>query len=160
MNKSYFLELAQYNIWANQKMTDWLSQISEEQWSQKLIGSFENIKSTAIHTAGSEKIWFERLNYQSNPFLTLTFNGNKDDLIEIWRNASENLKNYVCNTSEEDLMEGFPYKSLKGEDFSRVKYQAIAHVFNHSTYHRGQLVNYLRQVGFTEVDTTDLIYFY
>lgn len=160
MNKSYFLELAQYNIWANQKMTDWLSQISEEQWSQKLIGSFDSIESTAIHTAGSEKIWFERLNYQANPFLTLTFKGSKNDLIEIWRNASENLKNYVCNTSEEDLMESFPYKSLKNKDFSRVKYQAVAHVFNHSTYHRGQLVNYLRQVGFTEVDTTDLIYFY
>lgn len=160
MNKSYFLELAQYNIWANQKMTDWLSQISEEQWSQKLIGSFDSIESTAIHTAGSEKIWFERLINQENPFLTLTFKSNKDDLIEIWRNASENLKNYISEISEEELKEPFAYKSLKGEDFSRVKYQSIAHVFNHSTYHRGQLVNYLRQVGFTEVDTTDLIYFY
>lgn len=160
MNKNYFLELAQYNIWANQKMTDWLSQISEEQWSQKLIGSFESIASTAIHTAGSEKLWHERLNYRANPFLTLTFKGDKNELIEIWKNASENLKNYISKTSEQDLMETFAYKSLKGEDFSRVKYQAIAHVFNHSTYHRGQLVNYLRQVGFTDVDTTDLIYFY
>ena len=42
MNKPYFLELAQYNIWANQKMTNWLSQISKEQWSQKLIGSFDS----------------------------------------------------------------------------------------------------------------------
>lgn len=160
MNKSYFLELAQYNIWANQKMTHWLSQISEEQWSQKLIGSFDSLEATAIHTAGSEKIWFERLNNQANSFLTLTFEGNKNDLIEIWKNASENLKNYIAEVSEENLMETFAYKSLKREDFSRVKYQAIAHVFNHSTYHRGQLVNYLRQVGFTDVDTTDLIYFY
>ena len=160
MNKSYFIELARYNIWANQKMTDWLTQISREQWSQELIGSFNSIEATAIHIAGSEKIWFERLNNQAQPFLTLTFKGNKSDFIEIWRNTSENLKNYVSEMSEGDLMKSFAYKSLEGKDFSRVKYQAIAHVFNHSTYHRGQLVNYLRQVGFSEVDTTDLIYFY
>lgn len=160
MNKSYFLELAQYNIWANQKMTDWLSQISEEQWSQKLIGSFDSIEATAIHTAGAEKIWFERLINHAQPFLTLTFKGSKNNLVEIWKNASENLKNYISEISEEDLKETFAYKSLKGEDFSRAKYQAIAHVFNHSTYHRGQLVNYLRQVGFTKVDITDMIYFY
>ena len=160
MNKNYFLELAQYNIWANQKMIHWLSQINEEQWSQKLVGSFESIEVTAIHTAGSEKLWFERFNNQKQPFLNLTFKGDKNDLIDIWKNASENLKNYVFKISEEDLMESFAYKSLKGEGFSRVKYQAIAHVFNHSTYHRGQLVNYLRQVGFTDVNTSDLIYFY
>jgi uncharacterized damage-inducible protein DinB len=160
MNKNYFLELAQYNIWANQKMTDWLSQISEEQWSQKLVGSFESIEATAIHTAGAEKIWFERMNDQAQPFLNLTFKGNKNDLIEIWKNASENLKNYVSEISEGDLQETFAYKNLKGGGFSRMRYQAIAHVFNHSTYHRGQLVNYLRQVGFTGVGTTDLIYFY
>ena len=160
MNKSYFLELAQYNIWANQKMTHWLSQISEEQWSQKLVGSFESIEATAIHTAGAEKVWWERLNNQTQPFLNLTFKGDKNDLVEIWKNASENLKNYVSEISEEGLQETFAYKNLKGEAFSRVRYQAIAHVFNHSTYHRGQLVNYLRQVGFTDVNTTDLIYFY
>jgi uncharacterized damage-inducible protein DinB len=160
MNKNYFLELAQYNIWANQKMTDWLSQISDEQWSQKLVGSFDSIEATAIHIAVSEKIWFERLNNQAKPTLMFTFKGDKNDLIEIWRNASENLKNYVSEISEWDLKETFAYKSLEGEDFSKVKYQAIAHVFNHSTFHRGQLVNYLRQVGFSEVDTTDLIYFY
>ena len=160
MNKNYFLELAQYNVWANQKMTDWLSQLSEDQWSQKLIGSFESIEATAIHTAGAEKIWFERLNYQTTPFLTRTSKGDKNALVDIWKNASENLKNYVAETTEENLMKTFAYKSLKGEDFSRVKYQAIAHVFNHSTYHRGQLVNYLRQVGFIDIETTDLIYFY
>jgi uncharacterized damage-inducible protein DinB len=160
MNKKYLLELAQYNIWANQKMIDWLSQISEEQWSQKLVGSFDSIEATAIHVVGAEKVWFERLNNQAQPFLTQTFKGNKNDLIEIWESASEKLKNYVSEIAEEDLMEIFFYKNLKGDDFSRVKYQAITHVFNHSTYHRGQLVNYLRQVGFTDLGTTDLIYFY
>ncbi|WP_223233283.1 DinB family protein [Chitinophaga sp. CF418] len=31
---------------------------------------------------------------------------------------------------------------------------------NHSTYHRGQLVNMLRQVGFTQLSSTDLATYY
>jgi uncharacterized damage-inducible protein DinB len=33
------------------------------------------------------------------------------------------------------------------------------HVFNHGTYHRGQLVTMLRQVGVTEIPQTDYIAF-
>ena len=34
-------------------------------------------------------------------------------------------------------------------------YQMLVHVFNHSTYHRGQLINMLRQLGIEKVPTTD-----
>jgi uncharacterized damage-inducible protein DinB len=36
----------------------------------------------------------------------------------------------------------------------------FAHVVNHATYHRGQLVTMLRQVGFTDVSATDFLGFY
>ncbi|WP_373548868.1 DinB family protein [Haliscomenobacter sp.] len=31
---------------------------------------------------------------------------------------------------------------------------------NHSTYHRGQVVNYLRQLGVTDLESTDMFNFY
>jgi len=39
-------------------------------------------------------------------------------------------------------------------------YEILSHVFNHSTYHRGQLVTLFRQVGFTDVTSTDLLLYY
>ena len=38
--------------------------------------------------------------------------------------------------------------------------QVFAHVVNHGTYHRGQLVTMLRQVGFSNVGSTDLLGIY
>jgi len=35
--------------------------------------------------------------------------------------------------------------------------QMILHVFNHGTYHRGQLVNMLRQLGIEKIPQTDFI---
>jgi uncharacterized damage-inducible protein DinB len=35
-------------------------------------------------------------------------------------------------------------------------YQIFGHVFNHSTYHRGQIVTMLRQAGFIGVHSIDM----
>ena len=41
----------------------------------------------------------------------------------------------------------FQYYNSKKEHFKSPVYQMLMHVFNHGTYHRGQLVNMLRQLG-------------
>lgn len=160
MTKQYFINLAKYNNWANEITCQWLSQISDIQWNTNLVGSMESIAATVLHIASAEKIWFERLNNIQNPFFATAFNGSKSELITIWQATSNNLNNYILGISENELEESFNYQNLKGEKFTSKKMEAIAHVFNHSTYHRGQIVNYLRQVGFTDVSSTDLIQFY
>lgn len=160
MNKEYFENLAKYNIWANSKVFSWLNQISDSQWNTKLVGSMESIAATCIHTAGAEKIWLDRLDGLNTPFLTTTFNGGKAELIEIWNIASVNLNTYISNLPENEFETEFDYKNMAGQKFTSKRFEAFAHVFNHSTYHRGQIVNYLRQVGFTDVGSTDLIAFF
>ncbi|MFN8344551.1 MAG: DinB family protein [Spirosomataceae bacterium] len=160
MNKDYLLELAQYNVWANELMKSWLNELNETQWTQSLVGSFDSIAATVLHLAGAEKVWYERLNHKAEEFLSVSFNGTKDDLLAIWTQATDHLQTYVSTVPESELETYFPYKNLKGEDLTLKRHQAIVHVFNHSTYHRGQLVNYLRQVGFTQVSSTDMSTFY
>ncbi len=160
MNTSYLQTLANYNIWANNLIISWLLQISEEDWNKDLGGSMPSIASTATHIAGAEKIWFERMQNEIQPFLTTYFKGNKEACIAIWQSASANLSEYVSSIADENLEEIFEYKNLAGDTFKSKKMEALAHVFNHSTYHRGQVVNYLRQIGFTKVSSTDLINYY
>ncbi len=66
MTKSYFIELADYNIWANDIVHSWFDKISDEQWEQPMVSSFKSIAETSVHTAGAEKIWLERLNQVEN----------------------------------------------------------------------------------------------
>lgn len=160
MTKKYFLELAQYNIWANNQICEWLSQITEEQWNETLVGSFTSLESTVLHLAAAEKIWHERLEKNAGVWLPSVFKGNREEVIAIWKEYSAKLLQFVTDLPEAELLEKFAFKNNKGEGFFMEYYRALAHVFNHSTYHRGQIVNYLRQVGFTGVGSTDLMYFY
>jgi uncharacterized damage-inducible protein DinB len=160
MNKTYLLELADYNIWANDKLTNWLTQINSEQFEQPLVGSFKNIYETTLHIVAAEQIWHERLQNNVSEWLGLTFEGDKDLMLEIWKRTANDLKQYIVDSSEEELMEKFAFTNREGTAFFMERYKALAHVFNHSTFHRGQLVTLLRQVGFTGVGTTDLINYY
>ena len=157
MLKKYFIELSEFNIWANNRVCDWLDKISEQQWNQPVVSSFNSIYKTILHTVASEKIWEERLKGKSNlEMLTATFNGSKEELLQLWKEISLKFKKMIEEMPETLFEQNLLYKNTKGVEYNLPYYQLIAHVVNHSTYHRGQVVTMLRQVGFTDVDSTDI----
>jgi uncharacterized damage-inducible protein DinB len=161
MTKAYFTEIARYNIWANNKIIYWIQQLSEAQWKTELTSSFPSVEATCLHIAGAEKIWLERwIGQKEIHFLTASFNGSKDDLISIWQKASNDITTFIVDLPEQDLSNRFGFTRLNGDAFTMQFYQSIAHVLNHSTYHRGQLITLLRQVGFTQVASTDLLNYF
>lgn len=159
MTKSYFIELAKYNIWANNIAISWLHQITEEQWQQYIESSFKSIAATCVHIAGAEKVWCERWMQKDNNivFLATEFTGSKTDLINIWQATSNNILLFIEQANESLFTQSFTFTRLNGEINTMLHYHAIAHVINHSSYHRGQLVTMLRQVGFTNVSSTDML---
>ena len=62
------------------------------------------------------------------------------------------------NTATEPMLDHvFQYYNQKKESFKQPVFQMMLHVFNHSTYHRGQLVNMLRQLDVEKIPPTDFI---
>lgn len=160
MIKTYLLELADYNIWANDKLIHWLSQISVEQFEQPLVGSFKNIHETTLHIVAAEQIWYQRLVNNVSEWLGITFEGDRIMMLETWKRTSHDLRQYIFDASEEELAAKFAFSTRDGTPSYMEQYKALTHTFNHSTFHRGQLITLLRQVGFTSVSSTDLINYY
>lgn len=158
MTKQYFQELAAYNLWANNIVCNWLEQINDEQWTREIISSFNSIQETVLHVISAEKAWLER--FKKNPnivWLQNDFKGTKDEHIQLWKATSTELKSFIYAFDENDLNTNLDFKRLNGEAYSMPYYQLFAHVVNHATYHRGQLVTMLRQAGFNGVGSTDLL---
>ena len=154
-------ELAAYNNWANHKMTEWVNQLTEDQFEKEIVSSFSSIKKTCMHIWSAQEVWICRLEgigfdtkYLRNESITRT------NLMNNIMNSSNRLKIFSDKLSETDLQKDLNYQNLKGENFSNKIYGVLTHVFNHSTFHRGQLVTMLRQAGFTELSSTDLISFF
>jgi len=161
MLKQYFTDLAAYNSWADQKAINWLSQITEEQWEQVNVSSFSSIRQTAVHIASAEKIWIDFWTRASNPvYLSANFTGSKDELIVIWQEASYGLEAFIKSHLEGDLGQSVSFIYPNGNAGQMPYYQTFAHVVNHSTYHRGQLVTLLRQAGYNRFSSIDLATYY
>lgn len=159
--KAYFEELADYNSWANELIINWASEISDDQWQAPLISSFSSIRDTFIHVVGAEHVWWQRLNKEeSTTWIPAIFNGTKEEALALLSTSSAHLASFVKATPESQLSEEIYLRRLNGEENHMKVSEIFAHVFNHSTYHRGQLVTMFRQVGFTGVGSTDLLNFY
>jgi uncharacterized damage-inducible protein DinB len=158
MTKDYFKEAAEYNLWANTIVCAWLEQISDEQWTKEIISSFNSIQETVLHIISAEKAWLERFKKNQNiVWLQSTYKGSKEDHIKLWKDTSTELKAFIDAFDEKDLGTNLDFKRLNGDAYSMPFYQLFAHVVNHATYHRGQLVTMLRQAGFSNVGSTDLL---
>ncbi|MBK9580649.1 MAG: DUF1572 family protein [Saprospiraceae bacterium] len=132
-----------------------------DQGTKHLVSSFASIAETVLNIVAAEKVWYERLMNIENPsWLPFTFKGDRLDTLRLWENSSQLLVDFVANMQNEHLASLQHYKRINGEAFTQPVYEILSHVLNHSTYHRGQLVTMLRQVGFIDVSSTDLLLYY
>ena len=85
------------------------------------------------------------------------FKGNTNEVIQQLLAQDKMFEDWVNGSSEMSLDHVFKYHNTKREPFKQPTYQMFMHVFNHNTYHRGQLVTMLRQLGQTKIPETDFI---
>lgn len=65
----------------------------------------------------------------------------------------------VNGFTDEQLQSRLEYQDMKGNKYSHPRVWALQQLFNHFTYHRGQIVTMQRQLGYKPANT-DLIGFY
>lgn len=153
MNNSY-LDYANYNIWANNRLIDDLSEHDDQLLNEELIGSFPTIRAIILHLWFAESGWLSRLAGRGwDTAAVSSFSGNNKELFNSWRITSENFKNFVETA---DLEKEIQFKQ-KEEVFSIPTREIIQTVFNHGSFHRGQIVMMMRQVGITKISQTDYI---
>ena len=156
--KELLEEYASYNLLANQKITQAILAMDEALVQQIVPSSFPNIYATILHIWDAESIWWQRIKLHEHIVVpSATFNPTIKEAVNGWLNQSALWKEYVSDASELKLRHVFEYKSTHKESVKQPLYRAIHHVFNHSTYHRGQLVTMMRILGEKKIPPTDFI---
>lgn len=156
--KTQLIEYTKYNLWANSMMVDFIKQIEPQLLDKKLISSFETIRLTLLHTWDAELIWKKRINGNSlTDWPSKSFKGSDEEMFTGFLECSKSWIELVQNKTEEQLNSMFEYSSMEEKKFSNKLWESVHHCMNHSTFHRGQIVSMLRNVGFTELSSTDYI---
>ncbi len=159
--KKFILEYTAFNVWANERICSVAEKLSNEEMNQEIISSFPSIKKTLLHIWDAQLIWLKRLQGISlDAFPSQSFTGTNTELITGIIETSKQLHELAESFDDATLESVRKYATLKGGIVTSATYQVLAHVVNHGTYHRGQLITMLRQCGVTEIPQLDLIYFY
>ena len=155
--KDIFIQYASYNLWANQKFTLLINALDPSIQNQSVVSSFDSIRSTLHHMMFAENLWWQRMKLVESPSF---FTEEKLEVSIISKNliaSSEDWKNWVSKASVNALEHEIIYHNTKKEQFKQPISQLLLHLFNHQSYHRGQLVTLLRQCGITSIPPTDFI---
>lgn len=156
--KELLVQMAAYNIWASQKILECILGLPEEKQMAELPSSFSSLYKTVLHMWDAESAWWQRMKLHEKIIVpSENFNGSMKDVSNGLLQQSIQWHDWVSNASEHALDHVFQYQNSKKEQFKQPVYQMILHVFNHGTYHRGQLVNMLRQSGVEKIPQTDFI---
>jgi uncharacterized damage-inducible protein DinB len=157
MNTQDFEYLYDYNYWANTRVIDAVSKLSEEQFVRDLQSSHRSVRDTMAHILAAEWIWLERWKGVSpKALLNPADFPSIDSLKSRWAEVERDYLSFIKGVRDESLEKVITYTNTRGEEWSYPFWQMFQHVMNHSTYHRGQVVTMLRQLG-AEVNAVDLL---
>ncbi len=147
---------AAYNVWANKRIAEILKGIDSKLLDKEVTSSFPSLRKTVYHIWDAEYIWLRRLQGESISYWPSERLG-AETAIDGFLEVSGELLDIVRHNDDEWLNEVCENTNLKGDRFVQPKFQVLMHVLNHSTFHRGQLVTILRNLGVSELVSTDLI---
>ena len=154
--KELLKQYATYNVWATQRLLDAILALPEEKQMAEVPSSFNSLYKTVLHMLDAESIWWQRMKMQERIIRpSQDFNGTMQDAATKLLQQSKQWEEWVGNATDMVLDHVFQYQNIKGEQLKMPIYQMLLHVNNHATFHRGQLINMLRQLNAEKIPNSD-----
>jgi uncharacterized damage-inducible protein DinB len=153
-------ELFAYNAWANRLFFAALEPLPVEVYVRDLKSSHGGLHGTLCHIVWAEQLWLNRWLGKPNPAVP-----QGRDLASLaaartrWEAIESERATFLAGLTQRRLDEAVAVKPSTGGEYRHTFREMFRHAIDHSSYHRGQLVTLLRQVGSTPPGT-GLIVFY
>ena len=159
MNKQDIIILYKYNQWANARILNAASSVTQEQYLAPASFPHGGLRGTLVHALFAEWIWRNRWEGTSptqrfKPQDFPTF----ESLRTRWMEEEMHLMTFVESVTDDQLNQLFSYNNISGKPFTKVLWHAMAHVVNHGTQHRSEAAAMLTDFSHSPGDI-DLIYF-
>jgi uncharacterized damage-inducible protein DinB len=149
-------ELMAFHRWAVLRTLESCAVLTSAEFLRDLGGSFKSVRDTLAHGLNADNVWLHRV--RGEPFrwpVQEQLPADLETLVNQWRDV---LRDWDTTLSTRGSSEVIHSSSSNGQQFSNSFENIVLHVVNHGSYHRGQVVHMLRQLGHA-AQGTDLIAF-
>jgi uncharacterized damage-inducible protein DinB len=160
MNVNDIKTLYGYNHWATARLIEATRPVTPGDFVREFGTSHGSLRGTFVHLVWAEWIWLQRWQGESPRVIFAP-----EEFPDVEAIASRYLRiargqQLFLNTlTEERLAAGLSYENLQGRRWEYSLAHMMQHVVNHSSYHRGQVVTLLRQLGRAPPPTDYLVFF-
>jgi uncharacterized damage-inducible protein DinB len=142
------LRLFDYGYWANEKLFEVVSRLTDEEFTRDVGGSYGSVRNTLVHVLSAEWGWLERCGgpprgpkLQADAFPT--FNA----LRERWEIVERQMRAFIATLSDADLARVIEFQ-FPGDDARALPLGALLQQGAlHGIHHRGQVALLLRLLG-------------
>ncbi|HEU5262320.1 MAG TPA: DinB family protein [Gemmatimonadales bacterium] len=153
-------QLYQFNAWANRRIFAALAALPAEQYLRDLKSSHGGIHGTLCHIVWAEQLWLHRWLGKANPAVQQ----GKDlaslaDARARWEDVEAERGRFLQGLTDAKLADSITIQPTTGGAYVHTYQQTLQHTVDHSSYHRGQIITMLRQLG-VKPPSTGLIGFY
>lgn len=154
LDKDGAARLLAYTSWANHRALRMAATLSPDDYKRDLRASHGGVRGTLTHMLWAEWVWLER--WKGLPTPPKIDEAELADVVALrdrWTALEEHRRSWLETLRPEALGEDLRYATTEGKVFVTPLWQLVQHVANHATYHRGQVVAMVRQLGGTAVST-------
>ena len=151
--------MATYNAWANRRLYAAAATLPDAAYRQPAGAYFGSLHGTLNHLLATDRIWLRRLtgNGEAPSRLDAVLFEQFGALRAAREAEDARLEAYVGGLSAADFSADFEYATTSGRPQRQPRWEALVHLFNHQTHHRGQAHAILTRLGVAEPPPLDLL---
>lgn len=140
--------LYDYGYWANARLSRVISELTPEQFTQDVAGSYGSIRNTLVHVLSAEWGWLSRCGGpERGPALRPEDYPTFPALAKTWSTVEGYVRGFLSKLKDEDLARIVEFTTPRGEKRSGALGEFLQHGANHGVHHRGQVALLLRLLG-------------
>lgn len=153
--------MARYNLWQNRSLYEAASSLSDAERRLERGAFFKSIHATLNHLLWADAMWMSRVSDTPKPTIGISdsvrFRDDWETLKRERRAMDEQMIVWADSLDEAWLAADLRWRSATLQtDMTRPRWQAVVHMFNHQTHHRGQVHTMLTAAG-AKPEATDII---
>ena len=156
---THLRSMAAYNRWANRRLYAAAAALPDDEYRRPAGAYFGSLHGTLNHLLVTDRLWMRRMTGTGDApnRLDATLFERLEELREAREREDERIINHVDGLSAADLEADFEYATTKGKPQRQPRWEALTHLFNHHTHHRGQAHAILTRLGVAEPPPLDLL---
>ena len=151
--------MAAYNRWANRRLYAAAAALPDDDYRRPAGAYFGSLHGTLNHLLVVDRNWmarFESTGEAQHKLSAILFE-RLDELRAAREREDERIVGHVAGLSAAELEADFDYATTSGKPQRQPRWEALAHLFNHQTHHRGQAHAILTRLGVAEPPPLDLL---